>query len=351
MPDGEEQGFDIAAAVESIGEGLDLGGEPEAATPEGGATSETEAAQAAEKQPPAVEGEAPPADPAAPAAPAPDASAYSPPEEFKHLFNEQGQLRTWRGEAAAQFATLPPAVQQEILKRETDIFKGIEGYKEAASFGNSMKQVMAPYMPILEHYKVEPAAQVAHIMKLHHTMAFGTQEQKREILTQAIRDCNIDLSDWSPMSVQPLDPEVANLRKTVEQLQSQLTQSQRTQVETRRAEAEATVTKFASDPKNIYFDELASDIATLIRSGAETTVEGAYEKAMWMNPAVRAKELARQQAERAEAERKAAAEKAEAAKRATAANVRSSPKAGSATTPVGTMEDTLKDTLATIRSR
>ena len=43
--------------------------------------------------------------------------------------------KTWRPEAAAKFATLPPEVQQEVLKREEDIFKGLEGYKADASIG------------------------------------------------------------------------------------------------------------------------------------------------------------------------------------------------------------------------
>lgn len=279
-------------------------------------------------------------------------SPFTPPDTHKHLFNEQGMLRTWRGEAASEFAKLPPVVQQEILKREEDIFKGIEGYKEAAAFGNSLKQVLDPYLPTLQQYGIQPAAQVADMMQAHYTLAFGSPEQKVALIQQVAKDYGVDLRGLSlPLDGAYVDPQVQDLQNQLKQLQSQMSQSQRAQTEAKRAEIERNVSAFASDPKNVYFEELANDIAHLLRTGAEKTVEAAYEKAMWMNPAVRAKELTRQQADKAEAERKAAAEKAEAARKATAANVRTKAKSGSAATPLGSMDDTLTETLAGIRGR
>ena len=281
----------------------------------------------------------------------PNAVTFQLPETHKHLFNEQGMIRTWRGEAAAEFAKLPPVVQQEILKREEDIFKGIEGYKEAAAFGNSLKQVLDPYLPVLQQYNIQPAAQVADMMQAHYTLALGTPEQKLALMQQVAKDYQIDLRNLNLEGAAYVDPQVADLQKQLQQLQSQMSQSQRAQTEAKRSEIERHVAAFASDPKNVYFEELANDIAHLLRTGAEKTVEAAYEKAMWMNPAVRAKELNRQQAEEAEAKRKAAAEKAEAARKATAANVRTKAKSGSAATPLGSMDDTLNETLASIRGR
>lgn len=339
--------FDVSEAMTEISDGLGFGESPLGDSAEaGGDTGSIEDGGVDDGDNLELQG---PEDemPAASAAP----PAFVPPETHKHLFNDQGQLRTWRAEAAAEFAKLSPVVQQEILKREEDIFKGIEGYKEAAAFGNSLKQVLDPYLPVLQQYNIQPAAQVADMMQAHYTLAFGTPEQKLELIQQVAKDYQIDLRNLNLEGAAYVDPQVADLQKQLQQLQSQMSQSQRAQTEAKRAEIERHVAAFASDPKNVYFEELANDIAHLLRTGAEKTVEAAYEKAMWMNPAVRAKELTRQQAEKAEAERKAAAEKAEAAKKATAANVRTKAKSGSATTPLGSMDDTLNTTLAAIRSR
>ena len=58
--------------------------------------------------------------------------------------------KTWRPDAAAKWAELPPEVQQEVLKREQDIFKGLETYKADATVGRSVNQIIAPYLPMLE---------------------------------------------------------------------------------------------------------------------------------------------------------------------------------------------------------
>lgn len=318
---GEE--FDIEGAVEEIGDGLGLEiEEPGPADDEGGAPTE-----------PAPAGTP---DPAAPAAPA------SAPE---------GPVapRTWRAEAAAEFAKLPEVVRNEILKREEDIFQGIEQYKNDAAFGNSIKAVLDPYMPVLQQYGIRPDAQVADMMQAHYTLAFGSPEEKLALVQQVAKDYGIDLGALSA-GAPYADPQVEGLQKQIKDLESKLNGMSTAQTEAKRAEITAHVQKFAADPKNIYFEELAPDIAHLLRTGAEKTVEAAYEKAMWMNPAVRAKELARQQTEKVEAERKAAAEKAEAAKKAAAANVRTRAKSGSAATPLGSIDDTLIETLATIKA-
>lgn len=263
--------------------------------------------------------------------------------------------RTWRQEAAAMWAQVPAPVQQEILKREEDIFKGIETYKQAAEFGAPIRQVMDPYLPILQQYNIQPAAQVADMMKAHYTLAFGTQAEKLALIQQVVKDYNVDLTGLNAQANggdgQYVDPQVARLQSEINELKSHLTQQDRAAIEAKRQEITRHVEAFAADPKNVYFEELATDIAHLLRTGAEKSVEAAYQTALWRNPSVRAKELARQQAEREAAEKRAREEKLEAVRKATAANVRTQARSGSATAPLGSMDDTLASTLASIRSR
>lgn len=261
---------------------------------------------------------------------------------------------TWRAEAAAEFSKLPPIVQQEVLKREEDIFKGIEGYKAEAAFGRGLKTVLDPYLPTLAQYGISPETQVKSMMEANYVLAFGAPQEKAALVRQIINDYKIspeDLGFIGNDSLQALPPEVIDLQRQVQTLNSQLTATQRQREEEKKSEITRHVQTFASDPKNVYFEELSNDIAHLLRTGAEKTIEAAYEKAMWMNPVVRAKELSRQQAEQAEAARKAAEAKAAEAKKAVAANVRPKAKSGSATAPLGSMDDTLSQALAAIRDR
>jgi hypothetical protein len=343
--------FDMQTAVADIGTGLGLGeangelppeqsdapGNPDAgpvgdpptadATPPGGADGAAEGApenSGDEAVPPA---ESPPAAP----------TASQPP-------------KTWRAEAAAKWATTDPLIQAEILKREEDFFKGIEGYKTQAEVGKRFEAAIAEHLPILQHFKIDPIVQVQNLMMAHRNLALGRPEDKVAIMRQLASDYGVDIADLaSPPPYQ--DPEVATLRQKFQELQSQTQRAQRETAERARADAEAQIAKFEADPKNVYFKEVADDIARLIQSGVCRSLEEAYEKAVWANPTTRAKEQARLDKAKADRDRGIAEARAAAARKASAANVRTSQKSGSGTAPLGTIDDTLSETLKAIRTR
>lgn len=260
--------------------------------------------------------------------------------------------KTWRKEAAATWAALPPEAKAEILKREEDIFKGIEAYKADAGFGKSLKGVMAPYMPILQQYNIDPVAQVQQLMNAHHTLALGTPQQKVALFQQLARDYQIDLGQLSPQGEAPyIDPAVKDLQTQLQAVKSQLSSAEQARFTEVRQGLEKQIDAFAQDPANVHFNDVANDMAVLLEKGVCKTLPEAYERAVWMNPAVRAKEVARQQAEASKKAADEAAAKAAAAKKAVAANVRTSAKSGSAAAPLGSMDDTLAEALAAIKAR
>ena len=259
--------------------------------------------------------------------------------------------KTWRPDAAAKWATLPPEVQQEVLKREQDIFKGLEAYKADATVGRSVNQIIAPYLPMLEAAGLNPLQQVEGLMKAHHLLATGSPQQKQALFERLAQDYGVQLAP-SPDSENPfIDPQVGALQSQLTALQSQLKEREAREATAVRQTLQKEIDTFAADPAHVYFDEVATDIAGLLRSQAATTLEEAYEKAVWANPVTRAKEQARLTAESQAQAAKAAEAKAAEARKATAANVRAKPKAASATTPLGSIDDTLSEALSSIRSR
>jgi cytoskeletal protein RodZ len=80
-------------------------------------------------------------------------------------------------------------------------------------------------------------------------------------------------------------------------------------------------------------------------------MQDAYEKACYANPTIRAKEVAKAQAEAIAKAQKDAQERAAAVKAATAGNVKTSGHQGRGTAPEESMEDTMKATLAGIQKR
>jgi hypothetical protein len=325
-----EGGIDYNAAADDIGAALFGDSMPKGGQEEPPAEPEpTGAPPKSETNPPGVSGNNPPA---IPAAPVPNTAPS-----------------TWSAAAKEAWAKADPIIKAEVLKREADFFKGIEGYKADAAAGKSFQRVLQPYAETLRQYGVDPLQEVQQLLAAHHSLALGTPGERLSTFKALMQEYKIDPAQLMAVSP-PLPPEVQALQQRLESIESAQFQREQEAMQQRRAEIQQEITKFASDPANVYFKELEKDIAFLLQTGAAADLKSAYESAIWMNPAVRQKELDRQQAERtarAEQERKA---KLEAAKKAARVNA---PAGGqpNGTVAAGSMDDTLKETLAEIRSR
>lgn len=327
----EETEFDIAGALDTISADLGLGTENDT--------------------PPEPDPDTPPASAAdtsdVPAIPAPDAPAEesaAPEETPKHA-----PPKTWRPEAVASWEALPETVKAEVLKREDDMFRGLEGYKAEANIGKSVKQVFQPYEPILRQQGIDPLFLTSKLMEAHITMSTGTPEQRLAYLHRVAQDYGVSLDAQGEPPY--IDPQVASLQKQLEAVTSHIKGNEQRQQQEATQKIQSEIDAFASDPAHPYFDEVASDVAALIRGGAAATLADAYEKAVWANPTTRAKEQSRLTAESTARALKEAEAKAQAARKATSANVRSSAKAASGTAALGSIDDTLAATLAEIKSR
>jgi len=322
---GSSGGMDMAGAVDSIGADLGFGSSDDADTTE--AVDKTPAPVAPTTDP------TPASDPATP--PAPAASTTPAP-------------RTWRPEAVAEWDKLPPTVQAEVLKREEDMFKGIEGYKADATLGKTMQAVLKPFEQVMQQHGVNAPQQIHNLLQAHYTLAMGTPEQKMAIFQRIVEDYGLENLSATPAQ---LDPTVRALQSQVQSLTSSLQGFQ----QQREGEVRSTLAKeldaFSKDPANADFDLVATDIASLLQSGQAQSLREAYDKAVWLNPAARAKQIERETTARAAAAKKAADIKAAEVRKATAANVKASAKSASAATPLGSMDDSLEATLAAIKAR
>jgi hypothetical protein len=257
--------------------------------------------------------------------------------------------KTWSKEAAALYASLPELARKEIRKREADALNGITKYKSDAEWAMGVRKAFDPYRATLQTIGVNEAQAIQTLMGIDHTLRYGTPEQKAGAIRQMVKAFGIDPKSLTEDEPAYTDPAMKPLLEKVSKLEATLTQTQRESYEARRAEAQAQVEAFASDPTHQYFDEVADDISKFIDVGY--SLEEAYDKAVWANPVTRAKEQARLKQEAEEKVRKDLAEAARGAKKATAANVKASPKEKSATAPIGSIDDTLAETLNEIRSR
>lgn len=283
----------------------------------------------------------------------PPSQEETPPAENTPEVQATGAPSTWTKEALAEWAMIPPRSQAEILKREEDFLKGITQYKGRAELGDRYDQVVEPYREALSNENIDPVQLFQSFAANHYLLARGTEAQKLELAAQLITGYGIDFSKLvshvAERMIDPPDPRVAELEARVsrfEQAEQARSQSAQKEAETQLL---AEVDSMAKDPAYPYFEELLDDMIGLFNTKQAGNLKEAYEKAVYLNPSTREKEIARIKSEAAP---QPPTDKARDDKgRFVAADVTTDPQPRNGTVPVGTIDDTLDETMAKIKNR
>jgi hypothetical protein len=184
---------------------------------------------------------------------------------------------SWSNPAKAKWAAVDPDIRAEILKRETDIARGMSKVDEERAFAKEMQRVIAPYEAAIRAAGTTPQQAVQSVMNTAYILQTADAAPKAQAMQQRI----------------------AQLEGTTQQ-QTQL------QRQAEEQHVMGLIEAFGRDPKNKYFHAVQADMGQLIGSGYAGTLDEAYEAAIWARPDIRAQQLADQQQE-AKAKQEAAA--------------------------------------------
>lgn len=262
--------------------------------------------------------------------------------------------QSWKKEWEPDWKLTPKQARQRFLEREKQMLDGLEGYKADANYGRSLKKAFEPYMDVLRSQGVDEAKAVAYLLNAHRMLSDPkTARQQYEAIAKSYNITPAQaaaVAAADPAAAAQSDhPAVRAALERIERVEGFLTEQQQREHKTRVETTQKEVDAFASDPAHPYFDEVSEDIAKLIRAGYP--LADAYEKAVWANPVTRQKELGRIQKEEAEKNRQKALEVARQAKKGKAVNVKGRDSARASTEPAGDIDETLRETLANIKSR
>jgi hypothetical protein len=311
-PAASDTGFDLDSSVATIASGLGLDiPEPE----------DAEAPASVE----APESEAPEQTAAAPA-------PRQPP-------------KSWAKEKHELWSKLPADAQDYYELREKQMLDGIEQYKGDAGYAKQLRDVISPYKAVLASQGVSETEAVQYLLNAHYRLTQGTPEER----AAAYRQIGVDLGLEQADETAPLDPALKQLQQELHQVKSTLTAQQQAEYNKHKAQADAETNTFASDPANLYFNEVAQDMLPFVKAGA--SLKDAYDKAVWANPITREKEIARRQTDDAAKLKERTKNEAETARKAMNTNVRGAQTQKAPTDPKGSMEDTMRDTLKKIKDR
>lgn len=270
---------------------------------------------------------------------------------------------SWRAGAKAAWKDLPQEIRQEVMKRETEMKRGVDQMREKASFGDQITQIAQPYMPIIQAEGSTVQDTFSGLMNTAYILRQGAVGQKAQLAVQMAQKYGFLDELRSQLSgennqlqsvLSPLQQEIMNLKQQLEQREQQTQQSeaQRYQTEVEQFAQEADEDGTLKHP---YFDNVRSQMALLIQAanaeGRMMSLEEAYENALWASPETRGV-LQSRQAEEASAKRqREAKERAAKAKQADSVNLGKKPSHDSTQPkPTGSVDDTLKETMERIRS-
>jgi hypothetical protein len=247
---------------------------------------------------------------------------------------------SWKAEAKAAWTTLPPQIQKEVLRREEDFHRGVSQYKDAAQFAQTMQRTLSPYMNTIQQLGVSPDVAVNALLQADQSLRFGSSEQKAAAFAQLAHSYGIDLSQGLPQ----IDPNAYRLQQELQQRDQKIQELTASQQQREQDELNSLIEQSRQGKE--HFDAVRTEMSALLQAGSAKTLDEAYEMAVWAKPELRQSLLTKQQEERR-------AKEAEIARNAKAAAATNVPRRGTlpASKPVGTMDETIRDTLATIRSR
>lgn len=234
---------------------------------------------------------------------------------------QDAYLKAERGEALT-----PEEVRiltNEANRRESDFHRGVEEFKTHAQKARAYEQVIAPYQQTFQQLGVDAPTAIGALLKADHTLRYGDPSTKAQYFQQLAQQYGVNLEQiQNPPQYDPQTQYLMQQLNELRQTQAQWHNSIQQQEQTR---ANQELEQF-SQAGNAHFDAVRGDMADLLETGKATSLQDAYEKAVWMNPDIR-QSLIEQQ--RSEAQKKAMAEAQNLRAKTAAVSVKgSSPSAG-----------------------
>lgn len=218
---------------------------------------------------------------------------------------------SWKAEAKAEFNNLPDWAKDEIIRRETEVHKGLTRQDEDRAFAKQVKEVITPYMPVIQAEGGNPVTAIRDLLNTAYVLRQANPQQKVALLQRVAQQYGVDLSQLSQPQ-QQASPEVTAMQAELTQLRQQMQAAQNYQQQQFQNTLVAEIEAFKADPNNAHFDAVKSHMAALLQAGVAKDLPEAYQMAVWANPETRATLEAARHAE-------AEAKRAEEAKQRTAA--------------------------------
>lgn len=240
-----------------------------------------------------------------------EAPAPETPAEPKKPKYEAPQ--SYRAAVKEKWDTLPDEFKEEIIKRETDIHQALTRHDGDLKMGRELKEVITPYMPIIQAEGGTPAKAVQELLNTAYQLRTGSPQVKAQLVQNIIQAYGVDASLIGQAPQNQADPVMQQLMSEVANIKNTITQQTTLQEQQKFDSMVAEIKAFSAKPENEHFETIRPDLAPYL-SAAEAKnpnrpfqeiLQEAYTAAIWSNSTIRASLIAKQEAQaRADADKK-----------------------------------------------
>jgi hypothetical protein len=235
--------------------------------------------------------------------------------------------QSWSAAAKDTWGQLPRTVQDEVLRRESDVARGFQQRAEQINHLEPIAQAVAPYAQKFALRGASPAAAVQQLLAVQDLL----ERDPIEGVAHVARSYGVDLRQFAAavaQAQQPQDPQVQAVASRLERMESLVRQQSQAAEQAEMTRIGSEIEAFRADAAaHPYFEAVRPAMAQLMANNIALTLQDAYDHACWAIPQVRSRILDDQkraeQVQRGKVDREAA----ERARRA-AVSVSSAPSSG-----------------------
>lgn len=221
-------------------------------------------------------------------APAEEAPATEPPAEEQPaepvVEPETPFPSSWKREHEEAWKALPPAVRQEVARRESDFHAELGKYKQATEYASQWVPIADQLIELRNTF----GSEVQGVQKLLELSDFAGKNP-REFVAWFCSAQGLDPStvlQEAAKTVASQDPRVPQLQQELQALKQRAAEEEAARQRQINEQAVNAVEQFRQGKPD--FDSLRSTMAQLVQAGIATDIETAYAKARALTQAANA---------------------------------------------------------------
>lgn len=186
----------------------------------------------------------------------------------------------------AKWATLDAETRQEFIKREADVNKMFHNKDGELQMGRELKEVITPYMAIIQAEGGTPASAVKDLLNTAYQLRSAQPAQKAQLVQRIIQQYGVDMSlvqeQSADTTIQSLQQKIAQ----IEQMANPEAMYRKFEEKSENSRILSEVSAFASDPANKHYEQVKPLMAKLLGSGASQSMKEAYDAACKLDPTI-----------------------------------------------------------------